>query len=78
MTDAGFQDIKIDRIHVDRVYPSADDWWSGSGPAGARLPRVAPEAEQEHFRERGLERLRDAGEHQRTRRLVALVAHARM
>jgi len=79
LVDAGFQGIKIEQIHVDRVYPSAEDWWEWFWSGGSRaFLESLPEAAQEHFRERGLERLRDAGEHQRTRRFVALLAQARM
>ena len=52
------------------------------GVVPVRRPRAfveaLPETAQERFRERGLEQLRDASEHQRTRRFVALLAHARM
>jgi ubiquinone/menaquinone biosynthesis C-methylase UbiE len=78
LKDAGFDDIKIDRSHVDRTYPSADAWWDWFRSGGTRAyVESLPEAAQEEFRERGLERLRDAGEYQRTRRFVAMLAVAR-
>ncbi len=79
LKDAGFDDIKIDRMHVDRTFPDGDAWWEWFWSGGARaFVEALPEPAQQHFRERGLEQLRDASEHQRTRRFVALLAHARM
>ena len=48
-----------------------------SGGARAFVESL-PEAAQEEFRERGLERLRDAERDQRTRRFVAMLAVARV
>jgi ubiquinone/menaquinone biosynthesis C-methylase UbiE len=79
LADAGFGDIKIERMHVDRSYPSAEAWWEWFWSGGTRaFLESLPESAQEHFRERGLEQLRDAGEWQRTRRFVALLARARV
>ena len=78
LKDAGFDDIKIDRSHVDRTYPSAEAWWDWFRSGGARAyVESLPEATQEQFRDRGLERLRDASEYQRTRRFVGMLAVAR-
>ena len=42
LKDAGFDDIKIERSHVDRTYPSAEAWWDWFRSGGAaRLRRVA-------------------------------------
>jgi ubiquinone/menaquinone biosynthesis C-methylase UbiE len=79
LAEAGFQDIKIERQYVDRTYADGEAWWEWFWSGGSRaFLESLPEAAQEHFRERGLEQLRDAGEFQRTRRFVALLAHARM
>ena len=78
LADAGFQEIDIERMHVDLSYPSAEAWWDWFWSGGSRaFLESLPEAAQEHFRERGLEQLRDASDWQRTRRFVALLAHAR-
>jgi trans-aconitate methyltransferase len=79
LKDAGFDDIEIDRMHVDRTFPSAEAWWEwfNSGGTRAFLESLPAEA-REQFRSAGLERLREASEHQRTRRFVAVLAHARV
>jgi O-methyltransferase/aklanonic acid methyltransferase len=79
LKDAGFDDIKIEQAHVDRTYPTAEAWWEWFRSGGTRaFVDSLPEAAQEELRERGLERLRDADEWQRTRRFVALLARARL
>ena len=78
LRDAGFDDIKVEQTHIDRVFPSAESWWEWFRSGGTRaFVDSLPEAAQEELRERGLERLRDATEHQRTRRFVAMLAVAR-
>ena len=78
LKDAGFDDIKIDRKHVDRTFPSAEAWWEWFQSGGTRaFLESLPEEPRERFREAGLARLRDASEYQRTRRFVAMLAHAR-
>jgi len=78
LKDAGFDDIKVDRMHVDRTFPSAEAWWEWFQSGGTRaFLESLPEEAQERFRSGGLERLRDASEHERTRRFVAILAHAR-
>ena len=79
LKDAGFDDIKIDRMHVDRTFPDAGAWWEWFRSGGTRaFVEALPEAAQEHLYEGGLERLRDASEYQRTRRFVAMLALARV
>src|SRR3954468_19699155 len=78
LKDAGFDDIRIDRTHVDRTYPDAEAWWEWFRSGGARaFVESLPEAAQEHVRERGLDQLHGASEHARTRRFVAMLAVAR-
>jgi ubiquinone/menaquinone biosynthesis C-methylase UbiE len=76
---AGFREVEVTQMHVDRTYPSAEAWWEWFMSGGARaFVESLPEAARERFREAGLERLRDAGEDARTRRFVAALAHARV
>jgi ubiquinone/menaquinone biosynthesis C-methylase UbiE len=79
LKDAGFDDIKVDRTHVDRTFPSAEAWWEWFQSGGTRaFAESLPEDAREQFREAGLARVRDATEHQRTRRFVAMLVHARV
>jgi len=76
---AGFRDVAITQAHVDRTYADGEAWWEWFLSGGARaFLESLPETAREQFRERGLERLRGAGEHARTRRFVAMLAHARV
>jgi SAM-dependent methyltransferase len=79
LKDAGFDDIKIDRMHADRTFPSGEAWWEWFLSGGTRaFVDSLPEEAQARLRDGGLEQLRDASEHQRTRRFVAMLAHARV
>ncbi len=76
---AGFRDVEVAPMHVDRTYPTADSWWEWFMSGGARaFIESLPEAAQERFREGGLARLAGASEDARTRRFVAALAHARV
>jgi O-methyltransferase/aklanonic acid methyltransferase len=76
---AGFRDVGVKQMHVDRTYPTGEAWWEWFMSGGARaFVEALPEAAQERFREGGLARLRDASTDARTRRFVAALAHARM
>ena len=76
---AGFRDVAITQAHVDRTYADGEAWWEWFLSGGARaFLESLPETARGQFRERGLERLRGAGEHTRTRRFVAMLAHARV
>ena len=81
LADAGFDEIKIDRSHVDRTYADGEAWWEWFWSGGSRaFLESLPEAAQEHFRERGLERLRDAervSAHAALRRAAGARAHVR-
>jgi ubiquinone/menaquinone biosynthesis C-methylase UbiE len=75
---AGFSEVKVERMDVERTYPDAEAWWDWSWSGGARaFLEALPEGAQARFRERGLERLRGAGRNALTRRFVALLARAR-
>jgi O-methyltransferase/aklanonic acid methyltransferase len=79
LEDAGFQDVTIERMVVERTYPDAEAWWEWLWSLGSRaFLEAAPEAAVERLREEGVRRLEAAGEHQRTRQFVALLARARM
>jgi ubiquinone/menaquinone biosynthesis C-methylase UbiE len=75
---AGFREVTVERMDVERTYPDADAWWAWSWSGGARaFLEALPEPARERFRRRGLERLRGAGRRELTRRFVALLARAR-
>ncbi len=79
LKDAGFDGVTIERMHVDRTFPSGEAWWEWFSSGGTRaFVESLPDEAQERFREAGLARLSDASEHQRTRRFVAMLAHARV
>jgi O-methyltransferase/aklanonic acid methyltransferase len=76
---AGFREVEITRRYVDRTYPDAQSWWEWFMSGGARaFAESLPEAAQQEFRERGIERLASSGPDARTRRFVALLARARV
>jgi O-methyltransferase/aklanonic acid methyltransferase len=79
LEDAGFQDATVDRMVVERTYPDAEAWWEWLWAQGSRvLLDAAPEDAVERLRAEGMRRLDGAGEHQRTRQFVALMARARI
>ena len=67
-------------MHVDRTFPSAEAWWEWFWSGGTRaFVEALPEAAQERFREaRRSSACATRASTQRTRRFVALLAHARV
>ena len=77
LDDAGFRDITVAQMNVERTYADAGAWWEWMWSGGVRaFLEALPEEAQERFRERGAMRLRQAGERERTRMFVALLARA--
>jgi ubiquinone/menaquinone biosynthesis C-methylase UbiE len=75
---AGFTDVKIDHVDLERTFESADAWWEWSWSGGARaFFEAMSEDAQARFRAAAFERLAGAGRERLTRRFVALLAHAR-
>ena len=76
--DAGFQEVKVEPIHADLAYPSAEDWWEWTWSGGCRaFLEALSEAAQERYRDAASTACateRAPG----TRRFVALLARARM
>jgi ubiquinone/menaquinone biosynthesis C-methylase UbiE len=79
LEDAGFRDVTVAQMNVERTYADADAWWEWMWSGGVRaFLEALPEEARERFRERGAMRLREAGERERTRMFVALLAVGRM
>jgi ubiquinone/menaquinone biosynthesis C-methylase UbiE len=75
---AGFTEVTLERMDVERTFESAEAWWEWSWSGGARaFFEAMPEDAQERFRAAAFERLAGAGRERLTRRFVALLAHAR-
>jgi O-methyltransferase/aklanonic acid methyltransferase len=75
---AGFSEVAVRRVNADVTFESAEAWWEWMWAGGTRaFLEAMPEAAQERFRAAAFERLSGAGRHQRTRRFIALIAHAR-
>ena len=78
LEDAGFGDVKVERMNVERTFADAQAWWDWSWSGGARaFLEAMPEEAQERFRAAAFERLSGAGHDRLTRRFVALLAVAR-
>jgi ubiquinone/menaquinone biosynthesis C-methylase UbiE len=76
---AGFRGVRVVQEAVDRVYPSPESWWDWFMSGGARaFVTSLPQAAQEEFRERGIERLRGGGREGLRRRFVALLGSGRV
>jgi ubiquinone/menaquinone biosynthesis C-methylase UbiE len=78
LEDAGFRDVQLERMDVEREFADAQAWWDWTWSGGARaFLEALPEASQERFRAAAFERLDGAGRDELTRRFVALLAVAR-
>jgi ubiquinone/menaquinone biosynthesis C-methylase UbiE len=76
---AGFSDVAVERMVVERTYADADGWWDWIWSYGFRaFVEALPEPARERFRAAGFERLADAGRRERSRQFVALLATARV
>ena len=75
---AGFGDVTIESLEVDRTFESPEAWWEWSWSGGARaFLEAMPEGARERFRAAAFEHLARAGRDGLTRRFVALLARAR-
>jgi O-methyltransferase / aklanonic acid methyltransferase len=75
---AGFSDVTLERMDVERTFESPEAWWQWSWSGGARaFFEAMSEDAQERFRAAAFERLAGAGRDGLTRRFVALLARAR-
>jgi ubiquinone/menaquinone biosynthesis C-methylase UbiE len=75
---AGFSDVTLERMDVERTFESPEAWWQWSWSGGARaFFEAMSEDAQERFRAAAFERLEGAGRDGLTRRFVALLARAR-
>jgi ubiquinone/menaquinone biosynthesis C-methylase UbiE len=78
LEDAGFSDVQVAHVNLERTFENAEGWWEWSWSGGARaFFEAMPEDAQERFRAAAFERLAGAGRERLTRRFVALLAHAR-
>jgi ubiquinone/menaquinone biosynthesis C-methylase UbiE len=78
LEDAGFSDVRIERMNVERTFADAQAWWEWTWSGGARaFLEAMPEAAQERFRDAAFERLAGARRERLTRRFVALLAVGR-
>lgn len=75
---AGFVDVLVERMNIERTYPSAEAWWEWIWSHGPRaFVEALPEPSLERFRAAAFERLAGAGRRGRSRQFVALLATAR-
>src|SRR3954451_16937396 len=78
LEDAGFRDVALERMDVEREFADAQAWWDWTWSGGARaFLEALPDGAQARFRAAAFERLEGAGRDDRTRRFVALLAVAR-
>jgi O-methyltransferase / aklanonic acid methyltransferase len=75
---AGFADVTLERMDVQRTFENAEGWWEWTWSGGARafLEAMSEDA-QGRFRAAAFERLAAAGRDGLTRRFVAMLARAR-
>lgn len=75
---AGFVDVLVERMTIERTYPSARAWWDWILSHGPRaFVEALPPESRERFRAAAFERLGNIGRRGRGRQFVALLATAR-
>jgi len=78
LEEAGFRDVRLERMDAERTFQSAEAWWEWTWSGGVRaFFEAMPEDARERFRDAAFERLGRAGRDGLTRRFVALLAVAR-